>query len=85
MSEKCTVKDGRFVDACEDLKAATDYRGLENRKGICVWEYTNTKTRQPSRTFYGIKTKQHPKGLAFNMCPFCGERIDAPFNTKEAA
>lgn len=79
MTEKCTVKDGRIVEPCETLEKATDYRGSEGRKGVCVWPYTNLETGKPSRTFFGVKTKEFPKGLAFNVCPFCGERIDAPF------
>lgn len=79
MNDKCTVADGRFVNACETLQKVTDYRAAEGRKGVVVWEYTNLNTHKPSRTIYGVKTKEYPKGIAFNVCPFCGERIDAPF------
>lgn len=79
--QKCVVRDGNFVDACETLSACTDNiaPGFSKAKGIARWSYTNLKTRQPSRTFYGVKSAESPKGMLFNFCPFCGEKIDAPF------
>lgn len=83
MSEftKCTVRDGRFVDACSTLLECADniIPGFSKAKGIARWSYTNLTTLQPSRTFYGVKTKENPNGMLFNFCPFCGEPIDAPF------
>ena len=86
MSEKlsddaCTVRDGRFVVPCGTLAAQTDtdFAGFSKAKGIARWHYINLKTREPSRTFYGVKSKASPNGFLFNFCPFCGSKIDAPF------
>ena len=78
---KCSVKDGRFVEPCDTLRDQTDtpMAMLSRAKGTVRWHYTNIQTGEPSRTFFGVKTKANPEGFAFNFCPFCGERIDAPF------
>lgn len=79
---RCSVRDGLFVEPCETLARNTDNHapGFSKAKGIFRQELTNMNTMKPSRTYYGIKSKAHPNGLLFNNCPFCGERIDAPFN-----
>lgn len=79
--EKCTIKDGRFVVPCDTLKGMTEYGHPPKGKarGIYAWAYTNLETHKPSRTFFGAKSTSHPRGLAFNFCPWCGEKIDAPF------
>jgi len=81
MSSKCHVKDGLFVEPCDALNRAADINtpSFTKAKGIAVWNMTNMNTGKPSRTYYGVKTKKHPNGLLFNCCPWCGERIDAPF------
>ena len=78
---KCTVRDGRFVEPCDSLAGATDVGGLSKAKGIGEWSYY--VAGKPSRTFFGVRSKDHPNGLLFNFCPWCGERIDAPFNQEE--
>ena len=78
---KCTVRDSRFVEPCDTLEKATDnpMGSFSKAKGIVRWSITNMSTRQPSRTYFGIRTNEFKRGLAFNNCPFCGEKIDAPF------
>lgn len=78
---KCSVKDGAFVEPCKLLAEAVDNNipGFSKAKGIFRQDLTNMTTGQPSRTMFGIKTKQFPNGLLFNNCPWCGEQIDAPF------
>jgi len=84
---KCTVTDGRFVEACWPLEenVQNNTPGFSKAKGIAVWNLTNMTTHNPSRRYYGVKTPAHPNGFLFNFCPFCGERIDAPFVDKEDA
>jgi len=79
--DKCSVRDGMFVEPCDTLAANCDNEmaGFSKAKGITRWHYTNFRERRPSRTFYGVKTKASPNGFLFNFCPFCGEKIDAPF------
>lgn len=81
MADKCTVRDGKFIEPCETLAKAceTGNPPAGKQRGIYEWRYTNLKTNKPSRTFFGVKATQYPKGMAFNVCPWCGERIDAPF------
>lgn len=86
--EKCIVREGRFVEPCGPLEKATEYGNppTGKQRGIYAWAYKNTETHAPSRTFFGAKSTSHPTGMAFNFCPWCGERIDAPLldGTKEA-
>lgn len=86
LRNKCSVRDGRFVEPCDTLAKATDnpHGTFGRAKGIVCWNYTNMTTHEPSRTFFGIRTNEFGKGIAFNCCPFCGERIDQPFNPDEA-
>ena len=87
--EECHVRDGRFVDPCETLEKAIDNiaPSFSAVKGVAQWHMTNIKERKPSRSFIGVKSKQYPKGMLFNFCPFCGTKIDAPFaeNDEDAA
>ena len=78
---KCTIRDGRFVEPCGSLAKVVDVYapGFSRAKGVFEQTYTNMQTGEPSRKFYGVKTKEFPHGLLFNFCPWCGERIDAPF------
>lgn len=82
---KCTVRDGLFVEPCETLARNTDNHmpGFSKARGIFRRELTNLNTLKPSRTYYGIKSKAHPNGFLFNVCPFCGEDISAPFTSDE--
>jgi hypothetical protein len=81
MAEKCIVIEGRIVQPCEDLDKAAEVGNPPPGKsrGIYEWRLHNTETHKVSRVFFGTKTTNHPKGMAFNFCPWCGERIDAPF------
>lgn len=87
MAEKCTIRDGRFVEPCETLNEMTEYGNPPKGKqrGLYSWRYTNTETGKPSRYFFGIKSTSRPNGMAFNFCPWCGERIDAPLVQQEQA
>ena len=78
----CEVREGRFIDGCVTLEemVANHTPGFSSTKGIAYWQLTNMATHKPSRSYYGVKTKEHPKGFLFNFCPFCGTQIDAPFN-----
>lgn len=85
MTDKCIILDGRFVIPCDSLSTQTDtpHAGFSKAKGIARWHYTNLKTGEASRTFFGVKTKASPNGFLFNFCPFCGGKIDAPFAEKD--
>ncbi len=80
MSKKCSVRDGRFVDPCNTLEKAVDASGFSKAKGLYRHELYNTKTGEHSRTMFGLRAKDFPNGLLLNFCPWCGERIDAPFS-----
>ena len=73
MRERCSVRDTAFVEPCDAL-ARSFGRGVEHHHMV------DMKTRKPSRSFVAIKSGEYSqRGLAMNVCPFCGERIDAPF------
>ena len=76
---KCTARDGKFVDPCRTLeRSCEDTNPGGKRKGVFAWELSNLDG--PTRTMFGVKSGEFiAKGLLFNFCPFCGERIDAPF------
>lgn len=82
--EKCSVKDGKFVEPCKSLNDVTEFGHPKGKqRGVWCWEYSIEG--KPSRRFFGAKSgSQTEKGLAFNFCPFCGEPIDAPFVTPNA-
>lgn len=81
---KCTVTDGKFVEPCGALSEMTEYghpRGKQ--KGIFAWQYSSPQ-KGPTRTFFGAKSGERvEKGLIFNFCPYCGERIDQPVTEME--
>lgn len=84
MKEKCTVEDGLHVRPCEILAKSTEYGNPQPRKrGVFAWVYYSRGTANPTRTFFGVVTTEHPKGIVFNFCPFCGEKIDTPVLTDE--
>lgn len=70
---RCTVRDGRFVVPCAVLADAVG-------GAVAHAHYIDMTERKPSRSFFVLKSGAHKhKGIAMNVCPFCGERIDAPF------
>lgn len=87
--EKCSVRDGDFVEPCKTLEECVNNStpAFSNRKGVAVWKmYRRQEGKSvPSRTFFGLICAPHPKGILFNHCPFCGEDISAPFYEKEDA
>lgn len=86
-SKNCTVRDGKFVEPCQTLLDNVDVAnaGFSKAKGIARWVSVSMETLDPLRSMIGIRTKAHPNGILFNHCPFCGEKIDAPFNSGDAA
>lgn len=83
MSEKCTV-EGLHVKPCATLANATEYGNppppKTKKTGIFAWAFINRKTGRPARTLYGAKTSEHPTGLIFNFCPWCGADLQASHN-----
>lgn len=79
--QTCVVRDELFVEPCKALEGVTDNitPGFSRKKGISRWSMFNFKTHKPSRTYFGVKSNEHPNGFLFNFCPFCGTQIDAPF------
>lgn len=84
---KCSVRDGNFIEPCDSLVSATEYGNPRGKqKGIWMWNMWSMDTHKPSRSYFGTKSGDHvQKGLLFNFCPFCGEKIDAPFMDKSPA
>jgi hypothetical protein len=84
--KKCQVKDGKFVEPCDTLSEAAEFGNPRGKqKGIWCWEYFSRTKPGPTRRFFGTKSGDFTeKGMAFNYCPFCGEKIDAPFEPHNA-
>jgi hypothetical protein len=80
MTKKCTV-EGKHVRPCSALEEATEFGNppppKHKRTGIFAWALTDRETGQPSRTLWGAKTSQHPNGVIFNFCPWCGADLQA--------
>lgn len=83
MSERkssCDVEGGRFVRPCAPLSECVSGTAFDKQKGVIEWNFIDMKKGEASRTFFGIRSGIHAvKGIAFNWCPFCGTKIDAPF------
>lgn len=77
--KRCSVRDGRFVEPCATLlKASEGENPRGKQKGLFAWELHTPKG--PTRTMFGVKSGEfNVGGIMFSVCPFCGERIDAPF------
>lgn len=83
MSDRpCCKVINRRVYPCLKLEAVIEETGPSGRrKGVFQYELYNLKTGDLTRRFIGIKSGAHlSKGIAMNFCPFCGIRIDGPFN-----
>ena len=83
-SEKCAVTEGRLVEPCKALSDSCEFGNpCGKQKGMWMWEYYNVNRpfgEGPTRRFFGAKSGDFvQKGVAFHYCPFCGTRIDAPF------
>lgn len=80
---KCSVsEDGNHIHPCRMLTSVFECDSI--KKGIVQYQLHNTQTGKPSRTFFIAKSGDYKKnGLALNFCPFCGEKIDAPFAEKD--
>lgn len=79
---RCSVRDGKFVEPCKTLRAVCEGSPVGRGKGVRAWEsYHLDGQPRPARTFFGVRSGDHAtKGIAFNFCPFCGTKIDAPFS-----
>lgn len=78
MPTKCTVRDKSFVEPCDALARQVQW-GVKG--GVKREAWSNFVTKEPTRTFYSLAgvAARGVKPMALNFCPFCGERIDAPF------
>lgn len=87
-NKKCTL-NGAHVVPCTALARAAEFgtppRSNTKRTGIFAWRLTNMETRQPSRTMFGAKTTEHPKGLIFNFCPWCGADLQGSHTAQDGA
>ena len=76
---RCTIRDGKFVVPCAVLADAVG-------GAVAHAHYVNMSSGQPSRSYFVLKSGAHKSnGVAMNVCPFCGEWIDAPFSDESAA
>lgn len=74
---RCTIRDGRFVVPCVPLADAVG-------GAVDHAHYIDIANRRPSRSYFVLKSGAYKaKGMAMNVCPFCGERIDAPFSDRD--
>ena len=76
MPKRCTVRNEAFVEPCDALamQCARAIRGGVEHVRL----YANG---EPTRSFIvlGGNKARDIKPKALNACPFCAERIDAPF------
>ena len=60
---------------CSTLRSLSDSYDRPKAKGIFINEYVNMKFEQ-TRTYVVAKLGEHlKKGIVFNFCPFCGEKL----------
>jgi len=79
---KCKV-EGRVVLPCRALEDSSNGRNpREGERGIWSWVNRDLDDMEMSMVFYGAQSGVFAgkTSIAFNFCPFCGERIDAPFS-----
>ena len=69
---KCRADAERVHEACWPLSELAV--PPTSNKGLICWTYLDIKKGTISRTLYGVKSGAHPNGLAFNFCPYCGEK-----------
>lgn len=82
----CSVRDGRFVEPCSSLWSTFEGSAFGKGRALFLYIMVNLKTLTPTRSFVVLRMGDHKqKGIAINVCPFCGERIDAPFAEPERA
>jgi len=77
---KCAV-DGMVVVPCKALEdSAMGTNPEDGMEGIWRWERASITTPDLLMALYGAQSGMFIEhGIMFNFCPFCGERIDAPF------
>lgn len=75
LTSKCKVK-GSHVEPCRWLESACDGDAPSGKaRGIYRWAFVNVNTHNPTRTMFGAKTSDSPKGAIFNFCPWCGANL----------
>lgn len=75
----CAVRDGKFLEPCFGLASSVAEASFK-ASGIHIRSLMDLKKREPSRTFAVVRTKGGDRhDIILNFCPFCGERIDAPW------
>lgn len=80
--QKCTVRDGNFVEPCWALEKLLEPNTSAKRSGVVAIDYFIHG--KPSRSFIAAKSGEHRKGgFCFSYCPVCGEDISAPFDKAE--
>lgn len=73
---RCETIEGMLVPCQALLKSIQLNSNIGRSKGIFGMTTVNVKTMEPMRTLIGVKSGDYSKkGLCFNYCPFCGERI----------
>lgn len=80
----CTLAQG-IVTPCSLLSRATDgvSQMFGRQKGVLRWDFysldlnaESANMDAPSAVLFGVKSGEFAKkGLVFNFCPFCGQRI----------
>jgi len=86
MGYPCKITDGKFVEPCTSLAGAMDGSGFTQGRALYLHQTVNLSTLKPCRSFVVLRMGDHvQKGIALNVCPFCGERIDAPFADNDEA
>jgi hypothetical protein len=77
--DMCEVREGKFVEPCHALYDTSEFGNPSGKKkGVFTWRLFNTSAipAAPSRTMFGVKSgKFIMKGIIFNFCPFCGQKI----------
>lgn len=73
--KKCTFEDGLLVP-CVTLAGAVSTEPTGKGTGIARWDFVSMDDpMKTTRVMLGAKSKARPKGLLFNFCPWCGERV----------
>lgn len=83
---KCSMKEKVFVKPCGGLQQIMEnIHQLSTAKGVTTVTLRNLDTFKPSRSYVVAKLGKHKKrGIIFNCCPFCGERIDGAVTESDA-
>lgn len=72
MSNQEEYKKCKIGEFCFHLK---NQFGNIHGKGISLMVLTNIKTMKESARYARYRSSSKDRGIVFNFCPFCGERI----------